>query len=221
MTQGTHRVGQRLTAAAPVLQVLDIVGEYNEPTVNGGSGPATARSAAAGGSLTLEAFLPPGAPAGRAPKGPGGGGGDAPKAGKKPRTGTKYRTLTKEQRARLEAAFREDPKPATEAKKEMAKALGLSYGHIKTWFSNQRTKDRRGRERAAQRERAAAAAAAQGFEGLGGPAVSILHKLKAKATCPELQASLDQCILQEVGGWQGAAAGHGEAAPPFPPNGAQ
>lgn len=191
--------------------MLDIVGEYNEPTVNGGSGPATARSAAAGGSLTLEAFLPPGAPARRAAKGAGGGGGDALKAGKKPRTGTKYRTLTMEQRARLEAAFREDPKPATEAKNELAKALGLSYGHIKTWFSNQRTKDRRGRERAAQRE-AAAAAAAQGFEGPGGPAVSILHKLKAKATCPELQASLDQCILKEVGGWQGATAGHGEEA---------
>ena len=200
--------------------MLDIVGEYNEPTVNGRSGPATARSAAAGGSLTLEAFLPPGAPARRAAKGAGGGGGDALKAGKKPRTGTKYRTLTKEQRARLEAAFREDPKPATEAKKELAKALGLSYGHIKTWFSNQRTKDRRGRERAAQRE-AAAAAAAQGFEGPGGPAVSILHKLKAKATCPELQASLDQCILKEVGGWQGATAGHGEEAPPFPLGGAQ
>ena len=200
--------------------MLDIVGEYNEPTVNGRSGPATARSAAAGGSLTLEAFLPPGAPARRAAKGAGGGGGDALKAGKKLRTGTKYRTLTKEQRARLEAAFREDPKPATEAKKELAKALGLSYGHIKTWFSNQRTKDRRGRERAAQRE-AAAAAAAQGFEGPGGPAVSILHKLKAKATCPELQASLDQCILKEVGGWQGATAGHGEEAPPFPLGGAQ
>ena len=38
---------------------------------------------------------------------------------------------------------------------------------------------------------------------------------------PLLKASLDQCILKEVGGWQGATAGHGEEAPPFPPGGAQ
>ena len=98
----------------------------------------------------------------------GGGGEPAAKAEAKPYRGlrpSKYRTLTVPQRKRLEEVFWAEPKPNTLQKRKLAKEVGIEYDHVKTWFSNRRTKEKVQRAKAAvqascQAQVAAAVAAA-------------------------------------------------------------
>ena len=67
--------------------------------------------------------------------------------GKKPRQRpTKYRKLTRDQRQHLEMVFASCPQPDKELKERLAKQLGTTYNHMRTWFSNRRTKARRAGE---------------------------------------------------------------------------
>ena len=112
-----------------------------------------------------------------------------PKAAKAGRP-AEYRKVSKAQRESLEAAFQRCPKPDADRKRDVAREIGMTYAHVKTWFSNRRTKERKLREAAARQAKDRKAA---GGADSGDPVVSILKKLQTKAT-PRVKAQLGKCI---------------------------
>ena len=113
-----------------------------------------------------------------------------PKAAKAGRP-AEYRKVSKAQRESLEAAFQRCPKPDADRKRDVAREIGMTYAHVKTWFSNRRTKERKLREAAARQAKDRKAA---GGADSGDPVVSILKKLQTKASTPRVKAQLGKCI---------------------------
>ena len=113
-----------------------------------------------------------------------------PKAAKAGRP-AEYRKVSKAQRESLEAVFQRCPKPDADRKKDVAREVGMTYAHVKTWFSNRRTKERKLREAAARQAKGCKAA---GGADSGDPVVSILKKLQTKASTPRVKAQLGKCI---------------------------
>ena len=117
-----------------------------------------------------------------------------PTQGRIPKQETQRRaSLTEAQRESLEAVFQRCPKPDADRKKDVAREVGMTYAHVKTWFSNRRTKERKLREAAARQAKGCKAA---GGADSGDPVVSILKKLqqtKAGST-PRVKAQLGKCI---------------------------
>lgn len=69
-----------------------------------------------------------------------------------------YRKISSQQRAQLESHFQSDGRPNETRRKTIAGGVGIAAEHVKTWFTNRRTKQRKssGPKKAASSSAAAA-----------------------------------------------------------------